>query len=430
MGGKLTALEEALDFLFARTTGKYKFGLERTETLLAALGNPHRAYPVIHVAGTNGKGSSLATAEALLLSRGLRVGKYTSPHLVDFRERILVNRTAIEGPTVVEWVDRWTPLVEKLGATFFEATTAMAFEHFANAKVDVALIETGLGGRLDSTNVVDPVSAGVTSIGWDHMEYLGHSLDAIALEKAGIFKRGRPAVIGEASPELRDTLRLRAMEAGARPIVLEDLIGIGGIELSPEGTSVELTMGDERMTLTTPLIGRHQAHNLAFTLALLHAAGPQYAFSLADAAPALAGVSLPGRFQRSGRYIFDVAHNADGARVLAETLRAVKPPKPVKAVFCALRDKEWREMLLALAPVVDELILTNAPTAPESRAWSLEDGGEFMRRANANGRIAPTLDEALAATDDAATVVVTGSFHTVGDAMAKLQLSPLMGMSS
>lgn len=425
MGRRLTALEEALDFLFVRTTGKYKFGLERTEALLAALQNPEREYPVIHVAGTNGKGSSLATAEALLLGRGLRVGKYTSPHLVDFRERILVDRVPIDGRDVVAFVDRWTPLVEKLGATFFEATTAMAFEAFARANVDVALIETGLGGRLDSTNVVDPVSAGVTSIGWDHMEYLGHSLDAIALEKAGIFKKGRPAVIGESSPELRDTLRLRAMEVGAAPVVVTDLIDLRNVVVRADGTTVTMRFGAEEVVLRTPLAGRHQASNLAFTLGLLHAAGEPYRFSLAEAGPLLADVSIPGRFQRTGRFIFDVAHNADGARVLADTLRAVAPPRPVKAVFCALRDKEWREMLLALGPVVDELVLTNAPTAPASRAWSLEDGGEFLRRAQIPGLIAPTLDEALAAVQDAATVVVTGSFHTVGDMMARLQVSPL-----
>jgi len=422
--GRLTALEEALGFLFARTTGGYKFGLDRTEALLDALGNPHRACPVIHVAGTNGKGSSLATAEALLLGRGLRVGKYTSPHLVDFRERVLVNGEAIEGAAILEFVARWTPLVEKLGATFFEATTALAFDAFARAKVDVALIETGLGGRLDSTNVVDPVVAGVTTIGWDHTEYLGHSLDAIALEKAGIFKPDRPAVIGESSPELRDTLRRRALEIGAIPIVVNDMISVGDVGVGANGTHVALTMGRESCTLRTPLTGRHQAFNLAFTLALLHAA-PQYRFTLAEADPLLSGVSLPGRFQRAGRYVFDVAHNADGARTLAETLRALHLPRPLKAVFCALRDKEWGEMLLALAPVVDGFVLTNAPTAPPSRAWSLEDGGEFLRRAKAPGVLAHTLDEALAAVEDAATVVVTGSFHTVGDMMVRLHLSPL-----
>ncbi len=425
MGGRLTALEEALEFLFARTTSGFKFGLERTEALLNALENPHRAYPVLHVAGTNGKGSSLATAEALLLGRGLRVGKYTSPHLVDFRERILVDGAPIDGADVLAFVTQWTPLVEQLGATFFEATTALAFDHFARAHVDIALIETGLGGRLDSTNVVDPVAAGVTAIGWDHMEYLGHSLDAIALEKAGIFKPGRPAVIGEASPELRDTLRLRAAEIGAEPVVVADIVKIDDIAVGATGTTVSLRMRNETQTLRTPLIGRHQAHNLAFTLALLDAAGEPYSRSLAESAGMLQSVSIPGRFQRSGRFIFDVAHNADGARVLAETLRAIAPQRPMKAIFCALRDKEWREMLLALSGVVDELVLTNAPTAPASRAWSLEDGGEFMRRSGLRGTIAPTLDQALASVEDAETVVVTGSFHTVGDTMAKLQLSPL-----
>lgn len=425
MGSRLTALDQALEFLFARTTSGFKFGLERTEALLVALGNPHRAYPVIHVAGTNGKGSSLATAEALLLGQGLKVGKYTSPHLVDFRERILVDRAPIDGADVLAFVTQWTPLVEQLGATFFEATTALAFDHFARANVDIALIETGLGGRLDSTNVVSPVSAGVTSIGWDHMEYLGHSLNAIALEKAGIFKPGRPAVIGEASPEIRDTLRLRAAEIGATPIVVEDVVKIDDIAVGATGTTVSLRMHGESLIVRTPLIGRHQAHNLAFTLALLDAAGEPYARGLSESAKQLQHVVLPGRFQRSGRYIFDVAHNADGARVLAETLQAVAPRRPVKAIFCALRDKEWREMLLALGAVVDELVLTNAPTAPASRAWSLEDGGEFLRRSNLRGTIAPTLDQALTSVEDAATVVVTGSFHTVGDVMTRLQVSPL-----
>jgi dihydrofolate synthase/folylpolyglutamate synthase len=423
VGVRVTALEEALAFLFARSGG-VKFGLERTQALLDALGNPHRAYPVIHVAGTNGKGSSLATAEALLRARGLRVGKYTSPHLVDFRERILVDRVPIDADAVVEFVERQTPLVEEVGATFFEATTALAFDAFARAAVDVALIETGLGGRLDSTNVVDPLSAGVTSIGWDHMEYLGHTLDAIALEKAGIFKRGRPAVIGEPSPDIRALLERRAREVGAEPLVVVDQIAIEDVEVATHGTSVTLKMFGERERLHTPLTGRHQAYNLAFTLALLQTAGPEYRFGLGEAAPLLDQVSLPGRFQRTGKYIFDVAHNADGARVLAETLRAVSPDRPVRALFCALRDKEWHEMLTALSPVVDSFVLTNAPTAPASRAWNLENVREFLHRTNTPGEIVLTFDEALQRVQEAETVVVTGSFHTVGDAMARLQVSP------
>jgi dihydrofolate synthase / folylpolyglutamate synthase len=421
----LRSIDEALEFLFARTTGGFKFGLERTLALLEALGNPHRAYPVIHVAGTNGKGSSLATAEALLLARGLRVGKYTSPHLVDFRERILVDRVPIDAAAVLEFISRWTPLVEQTGATFFEATTAMAFDAFARAKVDVALIETGLGGRLDSTNVVDPVAAGVTSIGWDHMEYLGHTLEAIAGEKAGIFKAGRPAVIGEPDPDIRDLLRERAAAVGARPFVVSEELVVEDVVISAEGTTATIEMLGERERLRTPLIGRHQAHNLAFTLALLHCAGPRYRFSLREAARPLLDVRLPGRFQRAGRYIFDVAHNADGARVLAETLASVAPARPIVAVFCALRDKEWEEMLGTLGRVVDTLILTQAPTAPPSRAWDLEIVRGSALRAGLRATVEPDFGRALDTAGRAATAVVTGSFHTVGDAMARLQLSPL-----
>lgn len=424
MGVRVTALEEALGFLFARTTGPYKFGLERTLALLEALGNPHQAYPVIHVAGTNGKGSSLATAEALLRGRGLRTGKYTSPHLVDFRERILVDRRPIDGEDVVEFVERWTPLVERLGATFFEATTAMAFDAFARAKVDVALVETGLGGRLDSTNVVDPVAAGVTCIGWDHTEYLGDTLEAIALEKAGIFKAGRPAVIGELSAEIGELLSERAMEIGASPFMVSDHVHVRKVDVEPLGTSVWLEMFGERERLHTPLTGRHQAYNLAFTLGLLQEAGPFYRFSLREAASLLHNVALPGRFQRTGKYIFDVAHNTDGARVLAETVAAVAPDRPIRVLFCALRDKAWGEMLMALKSVADGVIATNAPTAPASRAWSLDAVGEFLAHNGIAGQVEPSFDEALKKASDAATVVVTGSFHTVGDAMARLQVSP------
>jgi dihydrofolate synthase/folylpolyglutamate synthase len=425
VGVRVNALEEALNFLFARTTGPYKFGLDRTLALLNALGNPHRAVPVIHVAGTNGKGSSLATAEALLLGRGLRVAKYTSPHLVDFRERFLIDREPIDGDVVVDFVERWTPLVEKLGATFFEATTVLAFEVFAKAAVDVALIETGLGGRLDSTNVVDPVSAGVTSIGWDHMEYLGHTLDAIAMEKAGIFKSGRPAVVGELHPGIRGLLAQRAEAIGATPFIVAEHCAIEDIEVSASGTAVTLTMFGETERLQTPLTGRHQAHNLAFTLALLSQAGSRFAFSLREAARFLSGVVLPGRFQRSGPYVFDVAHNADGSRVLAETLRAVAPQSPIRVLFCALRDKEWRDMLAAISPVVDSFVITNAPSAPASRAWDLEEVREFMRQRGIAGEVVASFDEALTRLDGVPTAVITGSFHTVGDAMARLQVSPL-----
>ncbi|MDB4917412.1 MAG: FolC bifunctional protein [Gemmatimonadetes bacterium] len=420
---------ESLEYLFARTTGSFKFGLERTTALLAELGNPHLAYPVLHIAGTNGKGSSVATADALLRARGLRVARYTSPHLVDFRERMVVNGEPIDEESIVQFIAEHTPAVERIGASFFEATTALAFLHFARCNVDVALIETGLGGRLDSTNVVQPVAAGVTAIGFDHMEYLGPSLQAIASEKAGIFKRGVAAVIGEPDAVIRHQLARAAEAAGASAVrVVAEEMQASDVALTGRGTRFNLrALGDERI-IETPLVGIHQAANFAFTLALLDAAGDPFRVTLAEAAANLHTVRLPGRFQRVGKWIFDVAHNPDGARTVAGSMALIETEHPVVAVMCVLGDKDWRAMMDALAPVVDEFILTNAPTAPESRAWSLAEAREYASAMGYFATAADKFDVALADADARGrTVLVTGSFHTVGDAMARLQVSPLTG---
>jgi dihydrofolate synthase/folylpolyglutamate synthase len=429
VGLTLTRYSSALEYLFARTTGSVRFGLERTRALLAEMGDPHLAYPVLHLAGTNGKGSSVATADALLRTRGARVGRYTSPHLVDFRERIAVNGVPISEDEVLSFVNQWVPTVERLGASFFEATTALAFAHFAHAKVGVAVVETGLGGRLDSTNVVHPLAAGVISIGFDHMEYLGDTLEQIAREKAGIFKAGAPAVIGEPDAVVRAFLERDARSAGAQPVrVVVEESEISQLAIVPNGTRFRLrALGDDCL-VETPLIGKHQAANFAFTLILLDAAGPPFAVPLAEAVESVRQVRLPGRFQRTGRWIFDVAHNPDGARTLAASLRLVEHERPVVALLCVLGDKDWRAMLDALAPVVSRFVLTNAPTAPESRAWPLPEALTYAQGKGYAASAEPNFDRALTAVEqEAGTMLVTGSFHTVGDAMARLQVSPFTG---
>ncbi|HEU4723110.1 MAG TPA: folylpolyglutamate synthase/dihydrofolate synthase family protein, partial [Gemmatimonadaceae bacterium] len=419
----------ALEYLFARTTGAFKFGLERTRALLAEMGDPHLAIPSLHVAGTNGKGSCVATAEAMLRAKGLRVARYTSPHLVDFRERIVVSGVPIGPDAVVEFIDRWTPTIERIGASFFEATTAMAFQHFARARADVSLIETGLGGRLDSTNVVVPRAAGVISIGYDHQEYLGPTLESIAAEKAGIFKPGAPAVIGEPEAEVADWLASSARAAGASAVrLVRAETRIDDVSIDANGTSFTLDALGERTRVCTPLLGRHQATNFAFTLVLLDAAGAPYASTLGEAADAAASIRLPGRLQRVGRWIFDVAHNADGARTLATTLSAVDGAARLTVLLCVLGDKDWRAMLEALLPVARRFVLTDAPTAPASRRWPLRDAAEVAAALGVEVRAIADFDAALAAAATyPETTLVTGSFHTVGDAMARLQVSPLSG---
>ena len=431
MADSRSRVQSALDFLFARTAGGYRFGLERTRALLAHLGNPHHHYRIFHVAGTNGKGSSVATMEALLRAPGRvrRIGRYTSPHLVDFRERIVADGKPIPADDIVAFVDEHIPAIEQIGASFFEATTAMAFDYFSRADVDVALVEAGLGGRLDSTNVVDPVVSGVTSIGFDHTEYLGNTLEEIAREKAGIFKAGRPAVIGEPDPSIRALLAraARAADASAVRIVAEE-VALADIRVGDAGTEMTLTGFGERLRLRTPLTGRHQAANLAFALTMIDAAGPEFTLAPRDLAERLADVHIPGRFQRIGPYIFDVAHNPDGAAVVAQTIAGVRPREPVVVVLCVLRDKDWREMIRVLRPVAQRFIVTMAPTAPASRAWSLDDVMAFVASEGVLAESIEDFDAALSrARDVAETVLITGSFHTVGDAMARLQVSPLAG---
>jgi dihydrofolate synthase/folylpolyglutamate synthase len=418
---------QALEFLYARTTGGVRLGLDRTHALLKTLGDPHRVVPCFHVAGTNGKGSTVASIAGLLRHKGLRVATYTSPHLIDFRERIIVDGTPISEDEVVAFTTRHLESIERIGATFFEATTAMAFDHFAHTAPDVAVIETGLGGRLDSTNVVDPVAAVVTNIGMDHTDLLGTSLESIAREKAGIFKSGRAAVIGERWPDIRDLLEKVARDTGASPILsLSRDVTMSYPRITAEGTTFSAATGDEEIQATIGLIGSHQPHNAMTAWLALQAAGAPYAMPLATIEPALAGLTLPGRFHRVGSVIFDVAHNPAGASVVAGALSSLGLPRPLTILVGVLADKDWRAMIRTLAGVADEIVATLAPTAPAERRWHLEDVTRFAREYGLELRAIANFDEALhAVTTAGGTTVITGSFHTVGDAMARLQVNPL-----
>jgi dihydrofolate synthase / folylpolyglutamate synthase len=426
MDDLLTSYGAAIEALFARTTSGTKFGLERTEAILAKLGSPHQKLSAIHVAGTNGKGSVVATSEALLRATGLKIGRYSSPHLIDFRERITVNSVPIPEETVLEFLEQWIPAAEEMGATFFELTTALAFDWLARQQVDVAVIETGLGGRLDSTNVLTPRVATVTSIGLDHTELLGDTLEAIAREKAGIFKRGVPAVIGDAAPEIRALLTGCAKEAGADPVtVTDDEYRVSDIGISTRGTEFTLGSGSSAQRLITPLIGAFQARNTAIAIATVDALGGKYAPPRAEISKALSSIFLPGRFQRWRSFIFDVAHNPDGARTVAESIRALNPSAPRTALVAVLADKDWKGIIRALAPAVDRFVFTNAPSAPPERRWDPAAAQAFAKSQGLDARLEPELELALASAEKSSkTVLVTGSFHTVGDVMSRLQVSP------
>ena len=370
----LTTYADALEHLFARVTGGWKLGLDTTRALARAMGDPQDRFPTLHVAGTNGKGSVVATLDVLLRNRGLRVGRYTSPHLVDFRERIVVDGAPVSEVEMMELIARWVPEVERVGATFFEATTCMAFSYFAQAGVDVAVIEVGLGGRLDATNIIRPLVSGVTSIGIDHTQYLGTTAAEIAGEKAGVFKAGIPAVIGERDPEIRALLARLGREAGSKPVrAIADDSALEDIAVDATGTRFSIVSAGHRRTLKTPLVGWHQAANAATAIAMLEAAGGPWSVAAANAEEGLGGVRLAGRFQQAGTLLFDVAHNPDGVHTLCDSLTAVRPKQPVHCLFSVLRDKDWPAMMRALAPHVDLFVLTQPPSVPAERSWDIRE---------------------------------------------------------
>jgi len=399
--------QSALEFLYPRTT-TIKFGLETTRELLADLGGPDRLYPTIHVGGTNGKGSVSTLIAEALQARGLTVGLYTSPHLVSFRERILVNGTPISEAAVASWTERLMPLIRARQATFFEVTTAIALADFAARGVDIAVVEVGLGGRLDSTNVLTPLVSGVTKIEKDHMKYLGDTLERIALEKAGIAKPGVPFVIGETRPRLVQLLRHAARDAGARPGVLP---------------------GPVRWEGELALQGPHQRRNAAIARAMLLALPAPYRPTEGEIADGFAVARNPGRFDRRGKWVFDVAHNPDGIRALVAALASADLPRPIHALVSILGDKAWPEMLVRLDAGIDRGVLTVAPTAA-GRGWNMEWLRRWLRDphrppAHAVWSLLPEFQEALREVEQGAgTVLVTGSFHTVGDVMVALGLEP------
>ena len=400
---------DACRFLFSRQAGRIKWSLEPTEGLLAVLGRPERRFPTIHVGGTNGKGSTCAFLAAELRARGLRVGLYTSPHLVSMCERITVDGEPISEEALADWTERLQGDIERLDASFFEATTAIAFAELATRSVDIAVIEVGLGGRLDATNVITPLASVVTKIALEHTDYLGPTLAGIAREKAGIAKPGVPFVTGEPNPAIRRVLVEEAAARGARPIVPVDT-------RRPPPPSPGARLG---------LKGPHQWQNAWVALAALNALPEPFGPVGMDLPASFADASVPGRFdvRGAGRWIFDVAHNPDGMEVLVAALRDERPARPLHALVGIRNDKEWRPMLERLLPEVDRLVLTVAPTVPLAQRWVVEDlGGWTTERVIGQPVVfEPEFSNALELVQDgAATVLITGSFHTVGDAMARL----------
>ena len=403
----------ALDYLFGLEQFGIKFGLENISRLVEQLGHPERAFLALHIAGTNGKGSVTAMVDTALRAAGHRAARYTSPHLVDLNERFVVDGRPAADEEMTDAVEIVRDAIRQLRSTgalqaeptFFEATTAVAFELFRRAKVEVAAIEVGLGGRLDATNVLTPTATAITSIGFDHERYLGATLREIAVEKAGIIKPGVPVVVGALPADAFEAIAGIARERSA------DVIVAGESRLAP--------FSDTPLALR----GAHQRNNAAVAVALLETANGRGIVAGRDAVRAgLATVSWPGRldlrrFGEGREALLDAAHNPDGAAALAAYLRETWPGERPPLVFAAMGDKDVRGMLRALLPAIGALIVTRAstprsadPTALAAQAREIAPELPVV--------VEPSRTAALAAAwRRAPRIVVAGSIFLLGDVL-------------
>jgi dihydrofolate synthase/folylpolyglutamate synthase len=414
--------------LFPRLTGGIRWGLERVQGVLATADNPETQFASIHVGGTNGKGSVSATLDSVLRHAGLRTGLYTSPHLCSFRERIQLDGRPIEEAELLAAAVPLWPALQESQASFFEATTALAFHALARARVQIGVIEVGLGGRLDATNVIMPMATVLTNVAMDHAEYLGSTLGEVATEKAGIIKPGIPVITAEPDPTLRSIFAARAAEAGA-PFHTLDETELEHVVSDRSGTQFTLqTRLWGTLALRTPLVGHHQAVNAALSVRALELLPERFR---PDRAAVIAGVERvrwPGRMQfeerADGLWLFDVAHNTAGVNALVRAAAGLQLPRPVVLVAGILADKDWRSMLPPLFDFVNEVVLTVPPSAPAVRRW---DPHVVLSVLGGRARIAEDFPRALQTARELAregTVLVTGSFHTVGDALALLGIAP------
>jgi dihydrofolate synthase/folylpolyglutamate synthase len=396
---RASAYKDALAWLYGTQRFGIKLGLENIQRLLSELDVPRKGQRVVHVAGTNGKGSVCAIIDAICRAQGYRTGLYTSPHLVTYRERIQVNGEMIaeekvaEGLTTIrKLISNWEP-----HPTFFEITTALGLIHFKECGCEVIVLETGLGGRLDATNAVEPAVSAITPIGYDHQSWLGSSLDEIAGEKAGIIKAHIPVVSAAQEPAAEKVIRARAAECEA-PLQI---------------------VGDPYTTTPLALAGAHQRQNASLAITALQFGG--IAVQEQAVTRGLAGVHWPARFQRwDERTIIDGAHNPSGARALAETWREQFGDERATIILAVLDDKDVAGIWRALTPIARRAIL---PHARSERAVAPNDLARIGRE------VSPELSIAIAtsfndAFDQAQTgtgrILISGSLHFAGEALAVL----------
>jgi len=424
-------LEASLQRLFHRNIHLIKLDLEPMRALMGQLGNPQNSFICVHVAGTNGKGSVCAMVSSILQHQGYRTGMYTSPHLVRFNERIQINRDPVSDEELIALIDEVEFATAKLPSlghrdvTFFEFTTAIAFLYFQRMQVEVAVIETGMGGRLDATNVIIPAVSIITSIGLEHTAYLGDTIEKIAAEKAGIIKSGRPVILGSLPEDACEVIRARALEVKAPLYVAEDQINVTARSVGWEGQSLQISSENVSYgTVKLPLPGRHQAANAAVAVAAAECLNNVVGVVISDEAikKGIEETSWLARGQLlsdNPPILLDGAHNPEAAAALAEWTKKVAGKKPLGLIAGFLSDKDPAAFMRSFSGRARRVWIVPIHS---DRAMSVDD---IAHRLNfiPHVDIATDLNQALAAarawaeTEDGI-IIITGSLYLAGEVLA------------
>ncbi len=427
---KKNSFQDSLKYLYSLQKTGIKFGLQNIAGLLASIGNPHGNFPTIHIAGTNGKGSTASMIAAILTSAGYKTGLYTSPHLVSFTERIRIDGKQIPEKIVGQYTQRLRPVIQELDATFFEVTTAIAFKYFSDEKVDVAVVETGLGGRLDATNILSPLITIITSIDYDHMDLLGKSLSAIAREKAGIMKPITPLITGETKENVLKVFKKTAVKLKVPISVVGELTEVLNHKHSLTGTVATIrTPLRVYKNIRIGLTGHFQIINASMAILCVELLTPYFKIPVKAIQSGLENTrmysGLRGRMEILSKrplVMLDCAHNPQG---IQQTITAVRSffDKKVIIVFGVMEDKDYSKMMDLLIPITQVLVAVEAKTKRALKAK------EILREAKRRGMSAMEgpetwkgLERAIRLADRTSwPILVIGSNYVIGEIIRRYE---------
>ncbi|MDW7674095.1 MAG: folylpolyglutamate synthase/dihydrofolate synthase family protein [Bacillota bacterium] len=421
--------QQAIDKMHQLTKFGFNLGLQRIERLLELLGNPEKDLKVIHVGGTNGKGSTSAILASVLKATGLQVGVFTSPHLHEYTERIKINGIDIPQEEFAELLSKIMPLFTQMvnegyeHPTEFEVNTAMALLYFHRRRVDIVVLEVGLGGAIDSTNVVDPLISVLTNVSLEHMDYLGDTIGEIATVKAGIIKKKRPVVTAIDHPEALPVVKAKCVQEDAPLYIVQEETAISVKSKSLMGQTFDIKLpGRAIADLQLPLLGEHQLLNSATALLVLHTLEEYYGYKIGEdqIRVGFKGVKWPARmelFSSNPTIMIDGAHNTAGVEVLVEALKESFSDKEIVLVMGMLADKEREKVVAMLAPLAKKIIVTK-PNSPRAGQWQelASFASQYCSQVEVIEEIHQAVEQGIAAANRDDLVCITGSLYMVAEA--------------